>query len=91
MRQTEFFVILGHFLPFYHPHPSPYPNDPENQHFEKNEKNWFLIYKVQKTERSVILSHFLPFQASDNPCLENQDFKIEKKHPDILSFYTFTL
>ena len=28
-RQTEFFVILGYFLPFY---PS---NNPENQNFEK--------------------------------------------------------
>ena len=30
-RQTEFFVILGHFLPFY---PAP-PNNLENRNFEK--------------------------------------------------------
>ena len=32
VRETEFFVILGHFLPF-----EP-PNDPENQNFEKMKK-----------------------------------------------------
>ena len=31
--RTEFFVILGCFLPFY------LPNNPKNQHFEKLEKN----------------------------------------------------
>ena len=29
VQQTEFFVILGHFLPFY------LPDNPENQNFEK--------------------------------------------------------
>ena len=33
VRQTEFFVILGHFFPFYHP-----PNNPENQNIEKKKK-----------------------------------------------------
>ena len=35
VRQAEFFVILGHFLPPHH------PNDPENQNFEekKTKKN----------------------------------------------------
>ena len=32
MQQTEFFVILDHFLPFYP------PMDPENQNFEKMKK-----------------------------------------------------
>ena len=31
--KAEFFVILGHFLPF-----DP-PNSPKNQNFEKNEKS----------------------------------------------------
>ena len=31
-RQTEFFVILGYFLPFYH------TNNPENQNLEKMKK-----------------------------------------------------
>ena len=35
MRQTEFFVILGHFLAFFHPSP---PNDPKNYNFEKKKK-----------------------------------------------------
>ena len=30
MQQTEFLVILDHFLPFTHP-----PNNPKNQNFEK--------------------------------------------------------
>ena len=38
-RQTEFFVILNHYLPFYCP-----PNDPKNQNFEKNEKNAWRYY-----------------------------------------------
>ena len=32
VRQTEFFVTLGHFLPFHS------PNNPENQNFEKKNK-----------------------------------------------------
>ena len=32
MRQTEFFVIMDRFLPFYP------PMDPENQNFEKMKK-----------------------------------------------------
>ena len=32
VQQTEFFVILGHFLPFY------LPDNPENQNFEKLKK-----------------------------------------------------
>ena len=31
---TEFFVVMGHFFPFYHPH-HYLPNDPKNQNFEK--------------------------------------------------------
>ena len=71
VRQTEFFVILGHFLPF-----QP-PDNLENQNF-KIEKNtwryyhfthlhhkwqsydaWFLRYGAQQTEFFVILDHFL--------------------------------
>ena len=102
VRETECFVILGHFLPFY-----PL-NDPENQNFEKKIKKcleilsfytytwtinedhmmyiWFLKYKVRETKFFVILSHFLPFQPPDNS--ENQNFEKMKKHLQILSFYT---
>ena len=48
---------------------------------------WFLKYKVRQTEIFKILGHFLAFQPLDN--LENQNFNNEKKHLDILSFYTF--
>ena len=44
VRHTKCFIILGHFLPFYHPPPT---NDPENQNFEekkKNEKNDWRYY-----------------------------------------------
>ena len=34
-RQTEFFVILGHFLPF----TPPPPDNLKNQNFEKLKKN----------------------------------------------------
>ena len=33
-QQTDFFVILDHFLPFYP------PNNPKNQNFEKKWKNY---------------------------------------------------
>ena len=56
VRLTEFFVILGHFLPFYHP-----ANDPQNQNFEekKNEKNPleilpFYIYMCVTNEDHMI-------------------------------------
>ena len=43
VRQTEFFVILGHFLPF-----NPLM-DPENQNFEKMKK------KQKQTPKDIIL------------------------------------
>ena len=71
VRQTEFFVILDDFLPFY-----PLM-DQENQNFEKMKKSiwryycyrnvyhkwqsydvWFLRYGIQPAEFSVILDHF---------------------------------
>ena len=59
--RTEFFVILDHFLPFYH------PNNPKNQKFWKNKKHlgylfthvhhklwshdvWFLKYGAWQTD-----------------------------------------
>ena len=38
VRQTEFFVIMGHFLLFYHPSSPHLPNDLENQNFEIKKK-----------------------------------------------------
>ena len=73
-QQTDFFVILGHFLPFY------LTNKLKNQNFEKMKKNsWryyhytfayhecqsydvrLLRYGVQQAKSFLILDHFLPF------------------------------
>ena len=102
-KQTEFFVILDHFLPFYP------PNNPKNQNFGKSKKApgdiinfthayhkwqsydvWFLRYEALWTGSSVILDRFLPFYAP--PLLTTQKIKILKnwkKRLEILSFYTF--
>ena len=45
VRCTEFFVILGYFLPF--PPPPPHPNNQENQNFEK----------IKKALADVVLLH----------------------------------
>ena len=42
LRQTYFFVILGHFLPFCS------PMDPENQNFETVKKNAWRYYHFTK-------------------------------------------
>ena len=95
--KTEFFVILGDFLPFY------LTNNPLNQNFEKtktlrdiiilnmctinnNHNVWFLTYGVQWTEFFVILDHFFPFTP-----LMTQKIKILKKWKtklEISSIYT---
>ena len=98
MQQTEFFVSLGHFLPFY------FPNNLENQNFEVKRVSGDVIIlhkwtiddnhmmygswdEVQQTECFVILGHFLPFYFHNNP--ENQNFEKWKKHLEMSSFYTF--
>ena len=81
-------VILGHFLPFYH------PQKPKNQNFEKwknfleissfytvYQKSqsygvWFLRYGVRQIEFFVILDCFLHFTS---PPLWIQKIKILKK------------
>ena len=93
MRRT-FFIILGHFLPFYLPplmilnikilkKMKKMPGDIillyiHVYHKCRSYDIWFLKYKVQQTEIFLILGHFLPLQPPDN--LENQNFKIEKKN-----------
>ena len=89
----QFFVISGHFLPFY------LPNKPENQNFEKNERNTWRYHhftqvyhewqsydlwswdmnEVQQTNFFVILGHFLPFYPTNNP--KNLNFEKMKKTP----------
>ena len=98
VRKAEFYVILGHFLPFQ-------PTDiPENQNFKIEKNTWryyhfthvyhkwqsydveFLRYQAWWTEFFVVLDHFLPFYRPNNP--KNQSFKKMKKILEILSFYT---
>ena len=102
VRQTQIFVILGHFLPF---HP---PDILENQNF-KIEKNtwryyhftnlhhqwqsfdaWFLRYGARQTEFFVIVDYFLPFYPPMDR--ENQNFEKMKKTPrDIIILHMFTI
>ena len=86
VQQTEFFVILDCFLPFYP------PNNPKNQNFEKMKKTlgniiilhrcmyhkwqmviWCMVPEISSTttEFFVILDHFLP---------KNQNFEKMKKN-----------
>ena len=104
MRQTEFFVISGHFLSFY---PT---NNLENQNFEKmkeasgdviilhmrtkNKSRSYdvrsLRYIAQQKEFFVILGHFLPIYPTNN--LKNQNFEKMKKTPgDIIILHICTI
>ena len=89
--QTEFFVILGHFLPF------ELPNNLEKQNFEKIKKkpgyiitlhlcttNDIMIYASWDMECNrlnvfFILDHFLPFYPPSNSKIEI--LKKWKKNP----------
>ena len=98
--QTEFFVIMNCFLPFYP------PMDPENQNFEKMNKNtwryfhftkvyhkWqsydlcFLRYGVQQTEFFAILDRFLPFYPSNNQKIQNFE-KMKKIPGDVIILHS---
>ena len=102
VRQTEIFVILGHFLPF-----RP-PDNPENQNFKIHKSTsryyhfthlyhkwqsydvWFMRYGSWQTEFFVILDRFLPFYAPMDP--ENQNLKKMKKTPkDIILLQMCTI
>ena len=84
--QTEFFVILGHFLPFY------LPNDPENQNFEMKKNlgdiiilnictinDNHMVYGSWDMEHKKIFCFgpFLTFYPTNNP--KNQNFDKTKK------------
>ena len=105
MQQTEFLVILDHFLPFY---PRPH-NNPKNQNFEKlkkrpggiiilhtctiNDNHMMYSSWDMKYDRQNFLSLwtvFLPFYYPNNP--KNQNFEKKwNKSLQILSFYTCTI
>ena len=56
MRQTEVFVILDHFLPFY------LPKDPEKQNFEKMKKTYEDIIILQMC---TINDNYMMYGSSD--------------------------
>ena len=102
-QQTQFFVILDRFLPFYPLY------GPTKSKFLKNGKNtwgyhhfkhvyhkwqsydvWFLRYGVQQMKFFVILGRFLPFYSPNNP--KNQNFeKMRKTSGDITSLHMRTI
>ena len=89
---TEFFVILGHFLPFY---PT---NNPKNQNFEKmkkttgdiiilytcikNHDHMYTIPEIWHMTDVIYISYFGPFSAILPPkSPKKQNFKKWKKTP----------
>ena len=82
VRQTECFVILGHFLPFYHD-PLP-PNVPEIQGFYPPNGSWNTRYdRLKFLSFWVIFCPFSPLTTWKIKILT-----LKKKHLEILSFYT---
>ena len=101
-QQTEFFVILDHFLLFclYGPRRSKFWKNEQHTwryyHFTnayhkwQSYDVWFLRYEVQQTEFFVILDCFLPFYPTMDP--ENQNFeKMKKTLEDIIILQMFTI
>ena len=104
VRHTKCFIILGHFLPFYHPPPT---NDPENQNFERKKQKWkkwlkilsFYTYMCTRNEDHMIRGSWnirsdrqkiLTFLTLSAPWQPRKSkFLNWKKHLKILSFYTF--
>ena len=92
VRLTEVFVIFGHFLPFYP------PNDPENQNFEKNDKNAWRYYPFTHAYHKwrydawllkyklgdKIFCHIEPFFALSPP------WQPENKKKNTWRYYHFT-
>ena len=103
VRQTEFFVILDCFLPFYP------PMDPESQNFEKTKKipediiilhmytinNSYMMYgswdmECNRQNFFITSDHFLPFNLPNN--LKNQNSQKMKKSPgDITILHKCTI
>ena len=101
VQQTEFFVILDCFLPFY---PLTtwkikilkkwkkawrYYHLTQVCHKWQSNDLWFLRYQVRRTEFFVILNHFLPLYPPNNP--KNQNLENMKKTPgDIIILHMCT-
>ena len=99
VKQIEFFVILGHILPFYP------PNNPQNQNFEKMKKHlerssfytcapkitiiWRMLHEIWSAT-DIIFCHFGPFFAflSHEQPWNLKFWKKYKTRLEILSFYT---
>ena len=94
--QTEFFVILDHFLPFYP------PNNLKNQNFEKmkkstrdiilhmctiNDNHWCMVPEIRSVTDRIFCNFgpFLPFHPLKNP--NNQNFETWKNLQEISPFY----
>ena len=99
VRQTEFFVIMDRFLPFYP------PMDPENQNFEKMKKapgDIIILHKCTKNHDHMLhcswdmvhdRCNYFSFWAIFCPSTpltarKMKIFKKWKKKQEILSFYT---
>ena len=97
MQQTDFFIILDHFLPFYP------PNSPKNQNFEKLKKHLEILsfYMCTINENHIMYGswdmmcdkcHYFSFWAIfylyPSNSLKNENFKQIKKRLEIWSFYT---
>ena len=89
VQQTEFFVILGHFLPFYVLTTKFWKNEKKTwryyhfthvYHTWQSYDVWFLRYGAWRTIFFVILDRFLPFYPPNNP--KNKTFEKVKKNPD---------
>ena len=96
--QTEFFVILDHFLPLH-----PRPQQPTKSKVWKNERRackyyhfthvyhkwiWFLIYGAWRTDYFVTVGYFLPFYQLKPEKWKFGKMKKKQKPLEISSFYT---
>ena len=97
-QQTEIFVILGHFLPFY-----PTKN-PKNQNFEKMKKTLEILSFYISVPKIMIICYIVPDMSCDR-CnwdfsfwgifcpfisLTAQKIKISKKWKNIQRYHHFT-
>ena len=76
VRQTDFFVLLGHFLPFYP------PNNSESHHFDKMKKSYedvIILYLCTKNHNHMVYASWNIVATHNLPHYWPQKLKIEKK------------